>query len=252
MGDDSRAGSRVEARGLTRGFGTHVGLEDVSLTIERGETFGLLGANGAGKTTFIRLATGYILPSSGEVTVDGLSASTSAREIQARIGYVPETPRVYPELRVRGYLRFMAGVRGLSGATARNAVASVLTRFRLEDVSQRLVGNLSKGYRQRLSLAQAFLHDPPLMIFDEPTSGLDPVQREEVRSVIESLRDKRTVILCTHDLDEARSITSRVGVLQAGRLVACGASDQVLGGSNPLERFRDLGNTRPSSAAEAS
>jgi ABC-2 type transport system ATP-binding protein len=251
MGGDSRTGSRVEARSLTRHFGPHVGLEDVDLTIEPGQTFGLLGANGAGKTTFIRLATGYILPSSGEITIDGLSANTRAREIQARIGYVPETPRLYPELRVRGFLRFMAGVRGLSGPAARNAIASVITRFRLEEVAQRLIANLSKGYRQRLSLAQAFLHDPPLMIFDEPTSGLDPVQREEVRGVIESLRDERTVILCTHDLDEARSITSQVGVLQAGRLVACGASHELLGGSDPLARFRDLGSQPTSDARRA-
>ena len=235
---DAPAGARVEMRGLTRFFGPHRALDDVSLEIEPGETFGLLGANGAGKTTLIRLTTGYILPSAGEVTVDGVSPTRDARSVQARLGYVPEAPRLYPELRVDGYLRFAAGLRGLSGAARKRAVDSTVTRFQLEDVARRLIGNLSKGYRQRVSLAQAFLHDPPLLIVDEPTSGLDPLQREEVRAVIARLRGHCTIILCTHDLAEARALTSRTAVLERGRLVRVGPSAEVLGGDDALALFR--------------
>jgi ABC-2 type transport system ATP-binding protein len=231
-------GVRVEARGLTRRFGSHVALERLDLQIAAGESFALLGANGAGKTTFIRLVTGYLLPSHGHVLVDGLSPSTRARDVHARMGFVAETSRLYPDLRVRGFLRFVGGARGLSGATLRQAVEATLERFDLEPVAKRLVGNLSKGYQQRVSLAQAFLHDPPLVIVDEPTSGLDPLQQGEVREVLASLRGRRTLLVCTHDLSEARALTDRAAVLNQGHLMALGPTHEVLGGGDPLELFR--------------
>lgn len=253
------SGARVVARGLTRRFGEHEALRALDLEIAPGEVFGLLGANGAGKTTFIRLVTGFVLPSAGAVTVDGLSPGRNAAAVQARLGYVPETPRLYNELRVDGFLRFVAGLHGLSGAARRAAIDSALVRFRLEDVARRPIGHLSKGYRQRVSLAQGFLHDPSLLIVDEPTSGLDPLQRHEVREVLASLAGQRTILLCTHDLAEARALTSRCAVLHRGERVAMGATDEVLGGEDPLALFRGRapggdptgGPTEPMGAAAA-
>jgi ABC-2 type transport system ATP-binding protein len=205
--------------------------------VEPGETFGLLGANGAGKTTFVRCVTGWLLPSAGTVLVDGLSPSREPDAVKARMGFVPETSRLYPELRVRGFLRFAGGARGLAGARLAAAVDRVIERFGLAEVAGRLVGHLSKGFQQRVSLAQAFLHDPPLLIVDEPTGGLDPVQQEGVRSLLRDAAGARTVLLCTHDLDEARDLCDRVAVLAAGRVVALGPSREVLGGDDPLALF---------------
>jgi len=239
----------IEARDLSRHYGAHVALDGIDLSVEPGESFGLLGVNGAGKTTFIRLATGYLIPSAGTITIDGLSPTTDPRGVQARIGYVPETPRVYPELRVAGFLAFTAGLRGLAGAARRRALEATIARFGLEEVAKRPIANLSKGFRQRVSLAQAFLAEPPLLIVDEPTSGLDPLQRDEVRSMIGGLRGQRTILLCTHDLREARALTSRVAVLDHGHLVAVGDSETLLGGADPLALFRE--GARERGAAEA-
>ncbi len=234
----ARRGARVEATQLTRRFGTQLVLDGISLAIEPGETFALLGANGAGKTTFVRLVIGYLAPSSGRVTVDGFSPDTEARDVHARVGYVAETSRLYPDLRVHDLLRFAGQVRGLAGPALHEAVERVLQRFDLTAVSRRLVGNLSKGYQQRVSLAQAFVHDPPLLVVDEPTSGLDPLQQFEVREFLRSLAGQRTVILCTHDLLEARALATRVGVLRTGKLAALGSVDEVLDAAAPLDLFR--------------
>jgi ABC-2 type transport system ATP-binding protein len=236
--EGARRGARVEATELTRRFGAQLVLDGISLAIEPGETFALLGANGAGKTTFVRLVIGYLVPSSGRVTVDGFSPDTAARAVHARVGYVAETSRLYPDLRVRGLLRFAGQVRGLAGPGLDEAVERMLLRFDLQAVSRRLVGNLSKGYQQRVSLAQAFVHDPPLLVVDEPTSGLDPLQQFEVREFLRSLAGQRTVILCTHDLLEARALATRVGVLRAGKLAALGSVDEVLDAAAPLDLFR--------------
>jgi ABC-2 type transport system ATP-binding protein len=230
-------GSRVVAEGLSRHFGNNVALEGLDLCIEPGEAFGLLGANGAGKTTFIRLVTGYLLPSAGQVHVDELSPAANPRAVQERLGFVGETSHLYPDLRVEGFLRFAGGIHGLKGPALAAAVERTLERFQLEDVARRPVGNLSKGYQQRVSLAQAFLHDPSLLIVDEPTSGLDPLQQAEVRAVLAELRGQRTVLLCTHDLAEARELTSRVAVLHEGRLVEAGPTQKVLGDGDALELF---------------
>jgi ABC-2 type transport system ATP-binding protein len=236
--EGTTAGAWVEAQGLSRAFGDHLALDRLDLRIERGETFGLLGANGAGKTTFIRLVTGYLMPTGGSVRVDGISPAHHPRAVHERIGFAAERPKLYPELRVRQGLRFAGGVRGLRGEALEAAVAGALERFDIADHADRLIGNLSKGYQQRVSLAQAFLDEPPLLIVDEPTSGLDPLQRADVREVIAGLRGQRTVLLCTHDLNEARQLCSRVAVLHRGRLVALGETEAVLGGDDPLALFR--------------
>jgi ABC-2 type transport system ATP-binding protein len=232
------AGARIEARNLSRHFGELAAVDDLTLTVERGETFGLLGANGAGKTTFIRLLTGYLLPTGGRVTVDGVSPGDHPRAVQSRLGFAAERPQLYPDLRIGQFLRLAAGLRGLSGSARASAVATALARFALADQAQRVIGNLSKGFQQRVSLAQAFLGEPSLLVVDEPTSGLDPLQRAEVRDVIAGLTGQRTVILCTHDLAEARQLTQRVAVLHQGRLVASGPTEEVLGGADPLALFR--------------
>jgi ABC-2 type transport system ATP-binding protein len=236
--DVARSGARVEAHALTRRFGHTVALDALTLAIEPGETFALLGANGAGKTTFIRLVTGFLVPSQGSVRVDGLSPVDDATAVHQRIGYAGETARLYPELRVRGFLRFAGQVRGLHGAALEAAVDRALEHFALSAVAQRLIGNLSKGTQQRVSLAQAFLHDPPLLIADEPTSGLDPAQQADARALLATLRGRRTVILCTHQLEEAAALATRVGVLRHGRLEALGTPAEVLGSEPPLHLFR--------------
>lgn len=235
---DAARGVAVEARGLARRFGAHVALAELDLRIEPGEAFGLLGANGAGKTTFLRLVTGFLLPSAGRVAVDGRSPVDDPRGVSRRLGFVAETTRLYPELRVRRLLGFVAGARGLAGADARRRADEALARFGLEGVADRPVGHLSKGFQQRVNLAQAFLHDPPLVLVDEPTSGLDPLQQAEVRGALGALRGRRTLVLCTHDLGEARALTERVGVLHRGRLVALGPTAELLGGADPLALFR--------------
>jgi ABC-2 type transport system ATP-binding protein len=240
-GFTSSEGVGIEARDLTRRFGSHVALDRLSLSIPPNQTFGLMGANGAGKTTFIRLVTGYLLPTEGSVTVGGFSPAANPRAVKERLGFVMETPRLYPELRVRGFLRFMGGARDLSGPALEAAVDRVIERFQLQAVAKRPIGNLSKGFEQRVSLAQAFLHDPPLVIVDEPTGGLDPVQRGDVQEILRGLQGDRTVLLCTHDLDEAQQLTSNVAVLDAGRLVAEGATKDVLGAEDPLALFRPPG-----------
>jgi ABC-2 type transport system ATP-binding protein len=240
-----RCGVRIEAKGLTRRFGQHLALDRLDLEIEPGEAFGLLGANGAGKTTFIRLATGFLIPSAGSLTVDGLSPAREFKAVRRRLGFVAETSRLYPDLRVGTFLRFAGGVRHLAGDPLRNAVDQALARFELADVADRLIGHLSKGYQQRISLAQAFLADPPLVIVDEPTIGLDPVQQEEVRGVLRALRGQRTLILCTHDLAEARDLTDRVAILHRGKLVASGSTTEVLGNGDVLPLFRGEDGARP-------
>ena len=232
------SGASVETRGATRRFGDRVALAGLDLAIQPGEAFGLLGANGAGKTTVIRLLTGYLVPSSGTVRVDGLSPVTDAQAVHARIGFAAETSRLYPELSVRSFLRFAGGARGMAGPALARAIDAVVARFALGDVLRRPIGNLSKGFQQRVNLAQAFLHEPSLLIVDEPTAGLDPLQQEEVRRTLADTERARTLLLCTHDLAEARALTTRVAVLSQGRLVACGRTAEVLGGDDPLALFR--------------
>lgn len=238
MRETENTAPAIEVRGLTRRFGDHLAVNDLDLDVPANTTFGLLGANGAGKTTLIRMVTGFLLPTAGSVLVHGASPVTDPIAVRKRLGFVMETSRLYPELRVHGFLRFAGGARGLKGAPLSAAVERVIEQFELGPMARRLVGNLSKGYQQRVSLAQAFLHDPPLVIVDEPTGGLDPVQQALVQDVLAGLRGERTVVLCTHDLSEARRLTSRVAVLRQGRLLREGPTDEVLGDQDPLALFR--------------
>lgn len=236
---DAREEMAIEARGLSRRFGAHLALDALDLCIPVCTTYGLLGANGAGKTTFIRIAIGALLPSKGCITVNGISPIRDPERVRRDVGFAMETSRLYPELSVSGFLRFVAGARGLRGTRRRDAIDRAIERFQLGAVTKRRVGNLSKGFQQRVSLAQALLHDPALVIVDEPGNGLDPLQRSETQTLLADMRGERTVLVCTHDLDEARALTSRVAILRKGRRVAEGPTEQVLSGADAFAWFRE-------------
>lgn len=208
----------IEVVGLTKKYGEHVAIQDVSFSVSKGEVVGFLGPNGAGKTTTMRVITGSLGASSGVARVGGVSVAENPKKVQSMLGYAPETPPVYTNMRVKDYVAFAATLKGVSNVEV--ATKKALERVRLTDVSGRIIDHLSKGYRQRVGLAQALVHDPSVLIFDEPTSGLDPEQRVEIRHLIQELAaGDRTVILSTHVLAEIEAICSRVIVINRGRIV---------------------------------
>ncbi len=209
----------IEVQGLTKRYGDYVAVQDVSFTVPRGEIVGFLGPNGAGKTTTMRIIAGSLGASKGRATVDGFDTAETPAKVQSILGYAPETPPVYGDMSVADYVSFAARLKGVvdvPGATTRALAAVGLT-----DVRNRIIEHLSKGYRQRVGLAQALVHDPKVLILDEPTSGLDPAQRVEIRNLIQSLAaGDRTVILSTHVLSEVEPICQRVVIINKGRIVA--------------------------------
>jgi ABC-2 type transport system ATP-binding protein len=230
------AGARIEAKGVTKRFGAVVALKDFSVQIESGEVFGLIGPNGAGKTTFLRILTGYWLPTAGEVRVDGISVVERPADVQQRLGYACEQPKLYLDHRVDVFLRLIGDLRGLGRREMNRAIEVAVERFGLAEVVHRRIGLLSKGFRQRVSLAQALLHDPPLVVVDEPTVGLDPRQQIELRRIIQSLGQDHTVLLCTHQLSEAETSCDRVGLIDRGSLVKVATTEELHEGGN-LERL---------------
>jgi ABC-2 type transport system ATP-binding protein len=224
--------AEIEAVEVTKRFGEHVALADLSLRISPGEIFGLIGPNGAGKTTFLRILTGYWLPSSGDIRVNDVSVVQNPYAVQERLGYVCEQPKLYTDHRVETFLRMMGQLRGLGRHELDEAIEAAVKRFELQDVRRRRIGVLSKGFRQRVSLAQAWLHNPPLMVIDEPTVGLDPRQQLELRRVIQSLAGHHTVILSTHQLREAEACCDRVGLLDCGKLVQVASAEEIRAGGN--------------------
>ncbi|MFQ6057699.1 MAG: ABC transporter ATP-binding protein [Anaerolineae bacterium] len=208
----------IEVQNLTKYYGDLAAIQDVSFAVERGEILGFLGPNGAGKTTTMRILTGFLPPSSGTARVAGYDVFTDSLEVRRRIGYMPETVPLYPEMTVQGYLNFVARLRGVEERDRR--VAEVMDTCHVDDHADVLIGKLSKGYRQRVGLAQALVHDPEVLILDEPTIGLDPKQIIEVRELIRSLGGERTIILSTHILPEASQTCQRVLIINEGRVVA--------------------------------
>ncbi|MFO0573055.1 MAG: ABC transporter ATP-binding protein [Polyangia bacterium] len=204
------------------GRGSLAALTDVSFTVERGEVLGLLGANGAGKTTALRILSGYLAPSSGAARIAGLDVGADSLRARAQVGYLPEQVPLPPELRVVEYLRYRAELKGVAPRAQQAALESVLQAARLGDVARRIIGQLSKGYRQRVGLADALLGDPPVLLLDEPTDGLDPHQRREALDGIAALARDRAVILSTHVLPEVESICHRLVILARGRVKAQG------------------------------
>lgn len=210
----------VEIKNLTRLYGKIPAVKNLSFTIEDGEVLGFLGPNGAGKSTTMNMITGYLPSSSGTVIVDGFDIAESPLEVKKRIGYLPEIPPVYPEMRVIEYLNFVAGIKGIHGKAARDQVANALERLKLVDVQKRVIRNLSKGYRQRVGFAQALLGNPKILILDEPTVGLDPKQVMEVRQLIADLKRDHTIIFSSHILAEVSAVCERVVIINKGEIKA--------------------------------
>ncbi len=210
----------IKAQGLTKRFGALTALHEVSFEVAKGEVVGFLGPNGAGKTTTMRILTGYLPPTSGSASVGGFDLGTKPREAKRVTGYLPETPPLYPEMRVHEYLGYVAALHDVPRAQRREKVARALASCGLEKVGERVVRTLSKGYRQRVGLAQAIVHEPAVLILDEPTAGLDPIQIAEIRELIRRLaaEEGRTVILSTHILAEVEAICQRVLLIAFGKL----------------------------------
>jgi ABC-2 type transport system ATP-binding protein len=209
----------IEARGLTRRYGPTVAVDNLSLTLRKGEILGLLGPNGAGKSTTMKMLTGNLAPSEGEVLIGGKSMHDDAKAAKRALGYLPEQPPVYPELTVDEYLRYCATLHGVTKAGRNAAVDSAKRDCGLTEVGSRLVGNLSKGFQQRVGIAQAIIHRPPVVVLDEPTVGLDPIQIREIRSLITQLGQNHSVILSSHILPEVQAVCGRVMIIARGRVV---------------------------------
>lgn len=210
----------IEVKNLTKRYGGHTAVADLSFTIEKGRIYGFLGPNGAGKSTTMNIMTGCLAATEGSVTIDGLDIFEDAARAKRRIGYLPEQPPLYPDMTPREYLRFVAQAKGLDKKQAAEQIARAEEVTQIGDVENRLIKNLSKGYRQRVGIAQALLGDPEVIILDEPTVGLDPKQITEIRDLIRRLGEKHTVILSSHILSEVRAVCDHIMILSKGRLVA--------------------------------
>jgi len=210
----------IEVSDLTKRYGGRTAVENVSFTVQRGEIVGLLGPNGAGKSTILRILSTFLPATSGTVRVAGFDVFYRSAEVRRRIGYMPENNPLHLDLRVREYLKFRARLKGLSAGQARERVGIVMEQCGLTDVSRRIVGQLSKGYRQRVGLADALVHQPELLILDEPTIGLDPNQVRSVRQLIKELGKTHTILLSTHILPEVEMTCSRILILHEGKLLA--------------------------------
>ncbi len=245
----------IDVSHLKKFYGPIRALEDVSFHIDRGEIVGLLGPNGAGKTTFIKILTGYLQPDEGRVTVDGLDVQSHTRTVQAEIGYLPETAPLYPELSVQAYLQMMADLRRIPDDEQLQCISEAVYATGLESHLTRLIGELSKGFRQRVGLAQAILHRPRLLILDEPTVGLDPMQIVEIRGLIRRLARQSTVLFSTHILSEVEALCDRAIILINGQVKADAHLSELAATANAVlilereaagavDRLRHLGQVR--------
>jgi len=217
----------IEARRISKSYGSVKAVDDVSFRVDKGEIVGFLGPNGAGKSTTLRILAGFLGPSSGSVRIDGRDLTDDPVSSRARIGYMPETSPLYPEMRVGEYLTFRAELKLVARRVRRDAVRRALAEARIEDVEDVMIGHLSKGYRQRVGLADALVASPPILILDEPTAGLDPNQIREVRDLVRALGEERAVLVSTHILSEVEATCSRALVIARGKLVAQGSIEEI-------------------------
>lgn len=217
----------LRARNLTRSFGKQQIIHDLSLELKRGEVLGLLGHNGAGKSTTLQMLTGCLLPGSGEIEICGIDLRTSPVQAKAHLGYLPETPPLYRELSVEGFLTFAARLRGVKTADMTLALSQACLRCGLESARKKIISTLSKGYQQRVGIAQAIIHNPAVIVLDEPTVGLDPTQIRDIRNLIRELGNTSSVILSTHLLGEVESVCDRVEIMHHGRLIYSDSSRQM-------------------------
>ncbi|HON24650.1 MAG: ABC transporter ATP-binding protein [Myxococcota bacterium] len=230
--------SMISVQNLVRDYGPIRALSDVSFLIERGQVVGLLGPNGAGKTTCMKILTGFIAATSGQVLIDGKDIVEHGVEVRKRIGYLPENAPLYQDMRARDYLHFVARLRNIAPEKIKERIEHVAKVIQIESVLNQDIGTLSKGYRQRVGLAQAMIHDPEILILDEPTSGLDPNQIIEIRELIKEVGKDRTVILSTHNLHEVTATCNRILIVHKGRLIADGSPAEIQeqhGGSNTFK-----------------
>jgi ABC-2 type transport system ATP-binding protein len=210
----------IEVQSLTKRYRERVAIDNLSFNVNEGEILGFLGPNGAGKSTTMKILTGFLPPSEGTARVAGFDVFEQPLEVKRRIGYLPETPPLYPEMTVRGYLKFVASLKRVPGRGLKAEVDRVAGLTGVTQVMDRVIQNLSKGYKQRVGIAQALLGSPPVLILDEPTEGLDPTQRAEVRSLIKGLAGKHTIILSTHILPEVTMTCEKVLIINQGKMVA--------------------------------
>lgn len=241
----------IEVSHLTRKYGSRLAVDDISFTVEDGVIYGLLGPNGAGKSTIMNILTGYLAATEGQVTVAGHPLPEEADAAKACVGYLPEQPPLYPEMTVAEYLDFAAELKGVKKADRPAQVQSAARRTGLEDVLPRLIRSLSKGYRQRVGVAQALLGSPQLIILDEPTVGLDPAQVIEIRNLIRELGKAHTVILSSHILSEVQAVCQQVLILSKGRLVAVGSPEELGETLNPGSRLRATAQGEPDTVLAA-
>jgi ABC-2 type transport system ATP-binding protein len=209
----------IEVKGLVKIYGTKRAVDGVSFTVKRGEILGFLGPNGAGKSTTMKLITGFVSPNAGTAIVDGHDVTQDPVAVKRKVGYLPENAPAYPEMTVEEFLTFIAETRGFRGEACAAAVDRAAELTHLTPVRRQTFETLSKGYKQRVGLAQALLHDPPVLILDEPTDGLDPNQKNEVRALIKNMAAEKAVVLSTHILEEVEAICTRVIIISAGKLV---------------------------------
>lgn len=232
----------IEAQGLTKLYGSFAAIQDVTFSVLSGEVVAFLGPNGAGKSTTMKILTGYLAPTSGVARIAGLDVGTHRLEAAGRIGYLPENGPIYPEMSPRELLTFFGEARGLPPARLRERLGVVTETCALESVMDKSLGKLSKGYRQRVGMAQVLLHEPDVLIMDEPTSGLDPNQIKHVRETIRKLGETKTILLSTHILQEVEAMASRVVMVNEGRIVFDGTPDELAtkGGDNLEQAFYKL------------
>ena len=225
----------IEVEHLSKIYGSTPAIQDVTFSVEPGEILGFLGPNGAGKTTTMRILAGYLPATSGTAHIAGYDVHENSMAVRSRIGYLPETPPLYPEMTVEGFLHFVARIKGIAAGDRTSKVTTAIERCNLTEKRQVLIRKLSKGFRQRVGIAQAIVHDPPAIILDEPTVGLDPRQIIDVRNLIKSLAGEHTIILSTHILPEVSMTCSRVAIINRGRVVATNSPQnllaQLVGGS---------------------
>lgn len=232
----------IDVRNLTKYYGQRAAIDNISFHVDRGQIVGFLGPNGAGKTTTLRILTGYMPATMGQVKIAGFDVFSQSLQARRQIGYLPENVPLYTDMRVREYLAFRAKLRGMGSSDRTSAIDRVVRMCWLEDVIDRPIGQLSKGYRQRVGLADALVHDPAVLILDEPTVGLDPTQIREMRNLIRSLGGKHTIMLSSHILPEVEATCDRTIIVAAGRIVASGTVEQlkheILGGSRVIAELR--------------
>jgi len=217
----------IEVQHLSKRYGPVTAVDDISFRVERGEILGFLGPNGAGKTTTMRILTGYMPATAGKAVVAGFDVFDQPIEAKKRTGYLPETPPLYPDMTIVEYLTFVAKIKGVAAADRRHRVKTIMDRTRIAEMANRLCSKLSKGYRQRVGLAQALIHNPDVLILDEPTAGLDPKQIIETRQLIKELAGDHTIILSTHILPEVSQTCQRVVIINKGRVVAVDTPDNL-------------------------